>query len=293
MTELPKDIFRKVRQVEIRTKGIVNQIFAGEYRSSFKGKGIEFSEVREYQFGDEIRSIDWNVSARQGKPFVKVYHEEREQTLMLLIDASGSNWFGSKYALKFEYAIQLAAVLAFSAIKNNDKVGLCIFSDRIEKFIAPRKGRTHVLRVLRELFVFRPEQRGTNISLVSEYMAKLLKRRSVVFLISDFDDHGFEKSLRVLNQKHDLIAVLLRDMGELIIPAVGLVRLEDPETGKDLLLDLSSEKTREKLRAFYSKHHSQSKQLIKSLQVDHLELFTNQDFVDKLMAFFRKRGNRY
>ncbi|MCK6602397.1 MAG: DUF58 domain-containing protein [Bacteroidetes bacterium] len=293
MPQVPADLFRKIRQLEIRTKGIVNSIFSGEYRSSFKGQGIEFSEVREYNYGDDIRMIDWNVSARQGKPFVKIYHEEREQTLMLMVDSSGSLWFGSKSQLKYELAVQLSAVLAFSAIKNNDKVGLCIFSDRIERFIAPRKGRTHVLRVLRELFSHQPEQRPTRISLAAEYVSRILKRRSVVFLISDFDDSGFEKELKILNQKHDLIAVQLRDMGELIPPSVGLANLKDPETGKTLTVDFGNRETREQFRQFYLRQHALSRDSIRKLQIDSIELFTHQDFVEKLMAFFRMRGSRY
>ncbi len=292
MSELPKDIFKSVRQIEIRTKGIVNNIFSGEYRSSFKGTGMEFSEVREYQYGDDIRTIDWNVSARHDSPYIKIFHEEREQTLMLMIDASGSQWFGSKYSLKYEYAIQLAAVLAFSAIKNNDKVGLCIFSDRIERFIAPRKGRTHVLRVLRELFAFQPEYRSTKISIAAEYISRILKRRSIIFMVSDFDDSGFEKELKILNQKHDFIAVSVRDMGELIVPDIGLVRVMDPETGKEKLVDFSSKTVKEQFRNYYIMQHEQSKELLKKLQIDTVELFTNQDLVEKLMAFFHKRGSR-
>lgn len=292
MSELPKDIFKSVRQIEIRTKGIVNNIFSGEYRSSFKGTGMEFSEVREYQYGDDIRTIDWNVSARHDSPYIKIFHEEREQTLMLMIDASGSQWFGSKYSLKYEYAIQLAAVLAFSAIKNNDKVGLCIFSDRIERFIAPRKGRTHVLRVLRELFAFQPEYRSTKISIAAEYISRILKRRSIIFMVSDFDDSGFEKELKILNQKHDFIAVSVRDLGELIIPDIGLVRVMDPETGKEKLVNFSSKAVKEQFRNYYILQHEQSKELLKKLQIDTVELFTNQDLVEKLMAFFHKRGSR-
>lgn len=292
MAEVPADLFRKIRQLEIRTKGIVNNMFSGEYRSSFKGQGIEFSEVREYNYGDDIRMIDWNVSARQGKPFVKIYHEEREQTLMLMVDASGSLWFGSKYPLKYEMAIQLSAVLAFSAIKNNDKVGLCIFSDRIERYIAPRKGRTHVLRVLRELFSHQPEQRPTRLGLVSEYISRVLKRRAIVFLISDFDDLGFEKEIKILNQKHDLIAVIMRDMGELVPPHIGLATVRDPETGETTTVDFGSKRVREEFRQYYLKQHKESADQIKKLQIDSIELFTHHDFVEKLMAFFRMRGRR-
>ncbi|GJQ33983.1 MAG: hypothetical protein HBSAPP04_28220 [Ignavibacteriaceae bacterium] len=292
MAEVPADLFRKIRQLEIRTKGIVNTMFSGEYRSSFKGQGIEFSEVREYNYGDDIRMIDWNVSARQGKPFVKIYHEEREQTLMLMVDASGSLWFGSKYPLKYEMAIQLSAVLAFSAIKNNDKVGLCIFSDRIERYIAPRKGRTHVLRVLRELFSHQPEQRPTRLGLVSEYISRVLKRRAIVFLISDFDDTGFEKEIKILNQKHDLIAVMMRDMGELIPPRIGLATVRDPETGETTTVDFGNKRVREEFRQYYLRQHKESAEYIKKLHIDSIELFTHHDFVEKLMAFFRMRGRR-
>lgn len=292
MSELPKDLLKNVRQIEIRTKGIVNNIFSGEYRSSFKGSGMEFSEVREYQYGDDIRSIDWNVSARHTTPYIKIFHEEREQTLMLMIDASGSQWFGSKYALKYEYAIELSAVLAFSAIKNNDKVGLCIFSDRIERFIAPRKGRTHVLRVLRELFAHKPQQRKTKISVAAEYISKILKRRAIVFMVSDFDDSGFEKEVKILNQKHDFIAALVRDMGELLVPDIGIVRVKDPETGEETLVDFSNASVREYFRKYYVLQHQQSRDLLKKLRVDTIEMFTNQDYVEKLMAYFKMRGSR-
>ncbi|NUQ80625.1 MAG: DUF58 domain-containing protein [Bacteroidetes bacterium] len=292
-TGVPPAVYKKIRQLEIRTRGIVTNLFAGEYRSNFKGSGMEFSEVREYQFGDDIRSIDWNVSARQGKPFIKVFQEEREQTLMLMIDASGSLWFGSKYPIKYDYAIELSAVLAFSAIKNNDKVGLCIFSDRIERLIPPRKGRTHVLRVLRELFAHQPSERPTNLAMAIDYVNRLLRRRSIVFLISDLEATGFDKSIRILNSKHDLITLLLRDMGELVPPPIGLTHLRDPETGTTQLVDLSSEKVRDRIREHYIRQHADTRDLLKKLQVDSVELFTNQDYVDKLMTFFRKRGKRY
>ena len=229
---IPREILKKVRRVEIRTRGLVNEVFSGEYHSVFKGQGMNFAEVREYQYGDDIRSIDWNVTARTGDPFVKVFEEERELTVMLVVDVSASGDFGTRERMKGEVAVEICALLAFSAIKNNDKVGLIIFSDRIEKFVPPRKGRPHVLRVLRELFYHKPEGRGTDIRGALEYLTHVIKRRAVVFLVSDFKAPRFEKPLSVAGRRHDLIAVRLGDDRETSLPPLGYMEFEDAETGK-------------------------------------------------------------
>ncbi|MFH1735810.1 MAG: DUF58 domain-containing protein, partial [bacterium] len=225
------EILKKVQQVEIKTRGIVEEVFSGEYHSVFKGRGIEFAEVREYVPGDDIRSVDWNVTARMGYPYIKLFEEERELTLMLLCDFSSSGYFGSKQQLKIEVAVEVAALLAFSAIKNNDKVGLLLFTDTIEKYVPPKKGKKHVLRILRELISFRPERAGTNIKEALSHFSKIGKRRSIAFLISDFWDQGFDHALKIVSKKHDLIALTLRDPREEELPAVGLLKLQDAETG--------------------------------------------------------------
>ena len=229
---IPREILKKVRRIEISTRGLVNDVFSGEYHSVFKGQGMTFSEVREYQYGDDIRSIDWNVTARTGAPFVKIFEEERELTVMLVVDVSASGNFGTRERIKGEVAVELSAVLAFSAIKNNDKIGLILFSDRIEKFVPPRKGRRHVLRVLRELLYHRPEGRGTDIGGALEYLSRVVPRRAVVFLVSDFMGTGFLRPLSVAGRRHDLIAVRMKDTRESELPPMGLVEMEDPETGQ-------------------------------------------------------------
>ncbi|HBD97773.1 MAG TPA: DUF58 domain-containing protein, partial [Gemmatimonadetes bacterium] len=227
---IPREILKKVRRIEISTRGLVNEVLSGEYHSVFKGRGMNFAEVREYQYGDDIRSIDWNVTARTGSPFVKVFEEERELTVMLVVDVSASGDFGTQERLKGEVAVEICALLAFSAIKNNDKVGLIIFSDHVEKFVPPSKGKRHVLRVLRELLYHRPEGRGTDITAALDYLNHVQRKRAVTFLVSDFRDAGFEKSLAVAGRRHDMIAVRVGDLREREIPSVGLLELEDPET---------------------------------------------------------------
>ena len=229
---IAKELLKQVRQIEIRTKGLVNQVFSGEYHSVFKGRGMEFSEVREYNFGDDIRNIDWNVTARFGHPYIKIFEEERELTVILLVDLSGSLAFGTIDKTKQQIAAELSAILAFSALKNNDKVGLFLFSDKIEKFIPPRKGRKHVLRMIRELLSFKPEGKMTNIKAALEYMNHAVKKKSIVFLISDFMDEGYEKILRIVGKKHDLIGIVINDQREKSIPKMGLVKFTDSETGE-------------------------------------------------------------
>ncbi len=236
---IPKEILKKVKRIEIATRGVVNEIFSGEYHSVFKGRGMEFSEVREYQYGDDIRTIDWNVSARMDHLFVKVFEEERELTVMLLVDVSSSGNFGTASQMKGEIAAELCAVLAFSAIKNNDKVGLIIFSDKIEKFIPPRKGKQHVLRVIREILYFKPEDSQTNLNVALEFLIKVIRRRSIVFLVSDFMTEEYEKALQVTNKKHDVIAIDIIDPREVELPNIGFIELEDAETGETVLVDTS------------------------------------------------------
>ena len=242
---IPKEILKKVKRIEISTRGLVNEVFSGEYHSVFKGRGMEFAEVREYQIGDDIRNIDWNVFARSGSPYVKVFDEERELTVMLMVDVSASGSFGTTSQLKGEVAAELCAVLAFSAIKNNDKVGLMIFSDKIEKFIPPRKGKQHVLRVIREILYFKPEDAKTDLNIALEYLNRVVKRRSIAFIISDFLTENYEKALQVANKKHDIIAIDIIDPREVELPNVGFLELEDAETGETVLIDTGSTEIRE------------------------------------------------
>ena len=290
---IPKEILKKVKRIEIATRGIVNEVFSGEYHSVFKGRGMEFSEVREYQVGDDIRNIDWNVSARMGHPYVKVFDEERELTVMLLVDVSSSSNFGTSLQMKGEIAAELCAVLAFSAIKNNDKVGLIIFSDKIEKFIPPRKGKKHVLRVIREVLYYKPEDSQTDLNVALEYLSRVIKRRSIVFLISDFLTEQYEKSLQVANKKHDIIAVDILDPREIELPNVGFIELEDAETGETVLLDTSNPNIR---TGFFSQTRSKREgreKYFKSIGVDNINIFTDQSYVEPIIKFFRMRARRF
>jgi uncharacterized protein (DUF58 family) len=246
---IPREILKEVRRIEISTRGLVNEVFSGEYHSVFKGRGMSFAEVREYQYGDDIRSIDWNVTARTGAPFVKIFEEERELTVMLLVDVSASGDFGTRQKLKSQVAVEICALLAFSAIKNNDKVGLVIFSDHVEQFVPPRKGRRHVLRVLRELLYHRPKGRGTDIGAALEYLAHVQRKRAVTFLVSDFRDEGFDRALAVAGRRHDLVAVRIGDVREQELPALGYVELEDPETCERVVVNTSSRAFRSAFRA--------------------------------------------
>lgn len=293
---IPQEILRQVRQLEVTTRSLVNTLFSGEYHSAFKGKGMEFSEVREYHYGDDIRQIDWNVTARNDAPFVKVFTEEREQVLMLVVDASASGEFGSGSQMKGEVAVQLAALLAFSAIKNNDRVGLIIFTDRVEKFVPPKKGRGHVLRLLRELLYFKPQGRKTDVRGALEYLNRVVRRRSVVLLVSDFMDQGYERSLRITNRRHDVIALTVHDLRERAIPAVGLVALEDAETGEVSVIDTSSRSFQAEYDKITKGRARQLKRLMDQLEVDHVEIAvgaegaTLKEYVKPLVAFFRRRA---
>ncbi|MBT4554601.1 MAG: DUF58 domain-containing protein [Candidatus Marinimicrobia bacterium] len=290
---IPRQVLQKVKQIEIRTRGLVNDLFGGEYHSIFKGRGMTFSEVREYQPGDDIRLIDWNVTARTGSPFIKVFEEERELTVYLLVDISASGDFGSGQQLKREIGAEIAAVLGFSAIKNNDKVGLILFSDKIEKYVVPKKGKTHVLRVIRELLYTEPEQSGTSLKNALDYLLKVSKRKSVVFIISDFLDQNYWPSLKVVNRKHDLIGIQLYDPAETDIPDMGLAKVEDPETGESFWVDTSSKAARNRLRKDIQNRHEKFKKETRKIGFDLIPVATNQDFVEPLMSFFKKREKRH
>ncbi len=290
---IPKEILKKVRRIEISTRGLVNELFSGEYHSVFKGRGMDFSEVREYQIGDEIRSIDWNVTARTGHPFVKVFREERELTVMLLVDASGSGDFGSLNQAKGEIAVEICALLAFSAIKNNDKVGLIIFTDQVEKFIPPRKGRKHVLRVLRELLYFRPRHKGTDIGAVLEYLNRVQRRRSVTFLVSDFLGENFDKQLRVAGRRHDMIVVRIGDPREEELPSVGLLELEDAESGEHVVVNTSDPRIRALFRKNVLQRQAALNQLLKQIGIDRIDIRTDRGYVEPLIRFFQQRARRF
>ncbi len=290
---IPKEILKKVKRIEIQTRGLVNDVFSGEYHSVFKGRGMDFSEVREYQIGDDIRSIDWNVSARMGHPYVKVFEEERELTVMLLVDVSSSGNFGTVERMKGEIAIEICALLAFSAIKNNDKVGLIIFTDQIEKFVPPKKGKSHVLRVLRELLYHKPQGKATNIALALEYLSRVVNRRAVVFLVSDFISESYQKAMQIANRRHDLVAITITDPRETDLPDVGFIELEDAENGEVILLDTSDVRLRETFAASSSKTIKDRNRLLHSMNVDTIDVRTNISYIDPLIRFFRIRAKRY
>lgn len=289
---IPREILKQVRRIEITTRGLVNEVFSGEYHSVFKGSGMNFAEVREYQYGDDVRSIDWNVTARAGSPFIKVFEEERELTVMLVVDVSASGDFGSRGRMKGEVAVEICALLAFSAIKNNDKVGLVIFSDRIEKFVPPRKGRRHVLRLLRELLYHRPEGRGTDITAALEYLTHVQRKKAVTFLISDFRDEGFERALSVAGRRHDLIAVRLGDRRERDLPAMGYLELEDPETGERIVVNTSSQDFRSAFADTVGERAQALDRELRRSKVDVIDIESGEPYVKPLMRFFQERARR-
>ena len=289
---LPADILKKVRHIEIRTNRLVNESLAGEYHSVFKGRGMEFSEVREYQFGDDIRSIDWNVTSRMGHPYVKKHVEERELTVLLLVDFSGSGEFGTRRRFKREIEAEICAILAFSAIKNSDRVGLIAFTDRIETFLRPRKGKNHVLRVIREILYFRPRGRGTDLGAALQFMYRTITKRSVVFVVSDFLAQGYEQPLRVAARKHDVIAITVTDPREEELPPVGLLELEDAETGEGVLIDSRSRRTRALFSAWATRRRAAREALFRANSIDSLELFTDRPYDAPLVRFFHKRARR-
>ncbi len=286
------EIFKKVRKIEIKTRGLSNQIFSGEYHSIFKGRGMAFSEVREYQYGDDIRNIDWNVTARMNHPYVKIFEEERELTVMLLIDVSGSNEFGSRVQLKEDMITEIAAVLSFSAIQNNDKVGVIFFSDKIEKFIPPKKGSSHILRIIRELVDFKTENQGTDIAEALRFMTNAIKKRCIAFVLSDFMDEGYEDALKIASRKHDLIAVRIFDQREEEIPDMGLVRLRDAETGGQVWVDTSDKAFRREFAKQAAIRNRKMDELFIRSGVDMASVRTDRDYVKPLMTLFKKRGAR-
>ncbi len=289
---LPTELFTYVRQIHIRTRRLVNDVFAGEYHSAFKGRGMEFAEVRDYTPSDDIRTIDWNVTARMGQPYVKQYVEERELTVMLLVDLSASGQFGTVQKLKTEIATELCAVLAMSAITNNDKVGLILFTDQIEKFIPPQKGKHHVLRVIREVLYFRPQHRGTDMGLALEYLHRISRRRSVCFLVSDFLASDYDIPLRIARRRHDIIPISIADQREFSLPRLGFVRLQDLETGEHILVDTSSAKVRQQYQQRREAAVAQRRQLFQALGLDTIELRTDEPYIIPLMRFFRQRERR-
>ena len=289
---IPREILKQVRRIELSTRGLVNDVLSGEYHSVFKGRGMNFAEVREYQYGDDIRTIDWNVTARNGSPFVKIHEEERELTVMLVVDLSASGDFGTRGRFKGEVAVEICALLAFSAIKNNDKVGLIVFTDRVEKFVPPRKGRRHVLRVLRELLYHRPEGKGTDIAAALDYLNHVQRKRAVTFLVSDFQDEGFEKPLAVAGRRHDLVAVRLRDAREWELPPLGVLAMEDPETGERLMVDTSRPAFRKRFAETVAARREALDKRLRRSKVDVIDIETGEPYDRPLMRFFRERARR-
>ncbi len=286
------DLLKKVRKIEIKSRGLSNHIFSGQYHSVFKGRGMAFSEVREYQYGDDIRNIDWNVTARFNHPYIKVFDEERELTVMLLIDVSGSNHFGTVNTLKEELITEIAAVLAFSAIQNNDKVGVIFFSKNVEKFIPPKKGLSHILRIIRELIDFKPENRETNISEALHYFTNVIKKRCTAFILSDFLNKDFEDAIKIANKKHDLIALNIYDPRETEIPDLGLMRIKNAETDQQMWIDTSSAKVRLSYKNWYEKHNKYLSDVFIKSGLDVVKIRTDQDYVKPLINLFKKREAR-
>ena len=286
-----EELLQKVRKIEIKTRGLSNNIFAGEYHSAFKGRGMAFSEVREYQYGDDVRDIDWNVTARFNKPYIKVFEEERELTVMLLVDVSGSLDFGTQMQTKREMATEIAATLAFSAIQNNDKIGVIFFSDRIEKFIPPKKGRKHILFIIRELLDFQPVSNHTDIGMAIEYMTNAIKKRCTVFLLSDFFDHkDYTNELTIANRRHDVIAVQVYDQRMTELPNVGIVKMHDAETDEDILVDTSSKAVRRAHHEWWIQYQGWLKTVFTKSNVDSVSVRTDEDYVKALLNLFKRRA---
>ena len=291
-TAVPPEVLRQVKLLELRTRGLVNSLFTGEYRSVFKGQGMEFAEVREYQPGDEVRSIDWNVTARMQRPYVKRYIEERELTVMLAVDVSGSERFGTRRRFKSEVASELAAVLAMSAIRNNDRVGGLMFTDRIEHVVPPRKGRRHALRLIRDILAFDPHGRGTDIAGATEYLNKMLAHKAIIFLVSDFLGENVERPLKLLAQRHDVVAVTVEDPSERLLPDIGLVRLVDPESGQTLDVDTSNPGVRAQFDSQVSEEAERRRHLLRRLAIDEIPVRTDRGMMEPLLRFFRQRETR-
>jgi len=290
---IPAEILKKVRLIEIKTRHIVNNIFGGEYHSAFKGMGIEFAEVREYYPGDDIRAIDWNVTARTGKPFIKKYDEERELTVMLIVDVSASGFFGTGESLKSDIMIELASILSFSAIKNNDKVGLLLFSDKIEEFIPPKKGKSHVLRVIREMIYHKAKDRKTDISIALEHIQKVLKRKSIIFLLSDFWDDSYQQTMKLINKKHDLINIQILDKAEIAIPKLGMVKFHDAETQKSAWIDTNNKQVQNISTKYIQNKNKVIKEFCKKNKIDFISIDTAEGYLNPLEQFFSTRMHRY
>jgi uncharacterized protein (DUF58 family) len=290
--EKQKEILKKVRFIDLKTRKAVNELFGGEYHSVFKGRGMNFSQVREYSYGDDIRTIDWNVTARMRKPFVKIFEEERELILMLVVDISASGMFGSVDNLKREISAEIAALLAFSAVKNNDKVGLILFSDKIEKFIPPKKGRSHVFRIIRELLFFKAESKGTSIESALEFLNNIQKKKAISFVISDFLDSNYEKGLQIVAKKHDLIAIDIFDKREHELPEKGVYEFYDNESGKRMLVDLSSRQNREAIKENVKNRIAARKKLFRKNKVENISMDINKPYIEPLIGFFRKRKTK-
>ena len=288
--EQNNEILKKVRKIEIKARGLSRQLFSGEYHSAFKGRGMAFSEVREYQYGDDIRSIDWNVTARLHHPYVKVFEEERELTVMLLVDVSGSNRFGTHHQFKEELVAEVAATLAFSAIQNNDKVGVILFSDRIEKFIPPKKGSSHILRIIRELITFKPTSNGTNLSQALGYFSNVIKKRCTAFLLSDFYDGNYTDALKIASSKHDLVAIRIADEREVRLPDLGLAKFYDPETDETIWIDTADPTIRRDFESRYAAHVNRVEESLRKYGIDRTILYTGEDYVKELKRLFERRS---
>ena len=290
---IPAEILKKVRLIEIKTRHIVNNIFGGEYHSAFKGMGMEFAEVREYYPGDDIRAIDWNVTARTGKPFIKKYDEERELTVMFIVDVSASGFFGTGESLKSDIMIELASILSFSAIKNNDKVGLLLFSDKIEEFIPPKKGKSHVLRVIREMIYHKAKDRKTDISIALEHIQKVLKRKSIIFLLSDFWDDSYQQTMKLINKKHDLINIQILDKAEIAIPKLGMVKFHDAETQKSAWIDTNNKQVQNISTKYIQNKNKVIKEFCKKNKIDFISIDTAEGYLNPLEQFFSTRMHRH
>lgn len=284
-----KDILKQVRQIEIKTKRLSNHIFSGEYHSSFKGRGMSFAEVREYQYGDDIRAIDWNVTARLQTPYIKVFEEERELTMMLLVDVSGSEMFGTQSKQKSEMITEICAVLAFSAIQNNDKVGVIFFSDKVEKYIPPKKGKSHILRIIRELVDFKADSKATNIEEALRFLSNVMKKKAIVFVLSDFMDEGYQDALSLVSKRHDAAGIRIYDPFEKELPSIGITKLYDPETGQQQWVNTNSKNAKERYKEWFNRHEYQFKQQFRKAGVGTMEIATNESYVKHLLAYFKQK----
>ena len=286
------ELIKKVRKIEIKTRGLSKQLFSGEYHSAFKGRGMAFSEVREYSPGDEIRTIDWNVTARTGLPHVKVFEEERELTLMLMVDISESENFGTRVGFKRELITELSAIIAFSALQNNDKVGLVLFTSEVELYIPPKKGKGHILRIIRELLEFQPKRKGTDIGEALRFFNNVQKKRSICFLMSDFFDSNFEHPLKIVSRRHDTIALKIEDLMEGELPNIGLIQMKDKETGKDYWIDSSNKFTRTQYANIWNEEKEALEKLFKKIKVDYIDIITGESYIAPLQNFFKRRESR-